>query len=155
MKKHLLSFLLLVAPIALITINAQKALEKGTIKMEITKVGSDDAQMAQQLEMAKGTSFTIIFKGDESITKTSLMGGMVKTDIKMRTADHSYPLPVHVCVWNPDCFALHPYPVAQSRPRTDVRHVSSLFLPMFVEIIFCLCALNFLILFSIGIGAGQ
>ena len=83
MKKHLLSFLLLVAPIALITINAQKTLDQGTIKMEITKVGSEDAQTAQMLEMMKGTSFEIIFKGGESITKTSMMGGMVKTDIKM------------------------------------------------------------------------
>ena len=62
MKKHLLSFLLLVAPISLITINAQKTLDQGTIKMEITKVGSEDAQTAQMLEMMKGTSFTIIFK---------------------------------------------------------------------------------------------
>jgi len=83
MKKHLLSFLLLVAPISLITINAQKTLDQGTIKMEITKVGSEDAQTAQMLEMMKGTSFTIIFKGEESITKTSMMGGMVNTDIKM------------------------------------------------------------------------
>ena len=83
MKKHLLSFLLLVAPIALITINAQKTLDKGTIKMEITKVGSEDAQTAQMLEMMKGTSFTVIFKGEESITKTSMMGGMVNTDVKM------------------------------------------------------------------------
>ena len=63
MKKHLLSLLLLVAPIALITINAKKTLDQGTIKMEITKVGSEDAQTAQMLEMMKGTSFTIIFKG--------------------------------------------------------------------------------------------
>ena len=83
MKKHLLSFLLLVAPIALITINAQKTLDKGTIKMEITQVGSEDAQTAQMLEMMKGTSFTVIFKGEESITKTSMMGGMVNTDVKM------------------------------------------------------------------------
>ena len=83
MKKHLLSFLLLVAPIALLTVNAQKTLDKGTIMMEITKVGSEDAQTAQMLEMMKGTSFEIIFKGEESITKTSMMGGMVKTDIKM------------------------------------------------------------------------
>jgi len=83
MKKHLLSFLLLVAPMALMTINAQKTMEKGTIRMEITKVGSEDAQTAQMLEMMKGTAFDIIFKGEESITKTNMMGGMVKTDIKM------------------------------------------------------------------------
>lgn len=83
MKKHLLSFLLLVAPMALMTINAQKTLDQGTIKMEITKVGSEDAQTAQMLEMMKGTAFEIIFKGDESLTKTSMMGGMVRTDIKM------------------------------------------------------------------------
>lgn len=83
MKKQLLSFLLLAAPIALITINAQKMLDKGTIKMEITKVGSEDAQQAQMLEMLKGTSFEVIFKGDESITKTSMMGGMIKTDVQM------------------------------------------------------------------------
>ena len=51
--------------------------------MEITKVGSEDAQTAQMLEMMKGTSFTVIFKGEESITKTSMMGGMVNTDVKM------------------------------------------------------------------------
>lgn len=83
MKKHLLSFLLLVAPIALLTVNAQKTLDKGTIMMEITKVGSEDAQTAQMLEMLKGSSFEIIFKGEESITKTSMMGGMMKTDVKM------------------------------------------------------------------------
>jgi len=83
MKKHLLSFLLLVAPMALMTINAQKTMDQGTIKMEITKVGSEDAQTAQMLEMMKGTAMEIIFKGDDSITKTNMMGGMVKTDIKM------------------------------------------------------------------------
>lgn len=83
MKKHLLNFLLLVAPMMLATLSAQKTLDRGTVKMEITDVSSDDAQTAQMLEMMKGTSTEIFFDGDESLTRTSMMGGMVKTDTKM------------------------------------------------------------------------
>lgn len=83
MKKHLLNFLLLIAPMALVTVNAQKTLKEGTIKMEITEVGSPDPQTAQMMEMMKGTTTEIFFKGDESVTSLSMMGGMMTTKTKM------------------------------------------------------------------------
>lgn len=83
MKKHLLNFLLIFAPMAFLTVSAQKNLDKGTIKMEITKVGSENPQTAQMLEMMKGTTTEIFFMGNESMTRMSMMGGMVNTDTQV------------------------------------------------------------------------
>lgn len=55
----------------------------GTLTMEIIDVSSDNEQMAAGLEMMKGTQMVVSYKDKESMTKLNMMGGMVKTDIKM------------------------------------------------------------------------
>lgn len=60
---------------------AQKVIAKGTVKMEITKVTSDDPQMAMGLEMMKGSQTEVAFKEDQYLTSLDMMGGMVKMKI--------------------------------------------------------------------------
>ena len=60
---------------------AQKVIAKGTVKMEITKVTSDDPQMAMGLEMMKGSQTEVAFKDDQYLTSVDMMGGMVKMKI--------------------------------------------------------------------------
>lgn len=75
MKKSLLFFLFLMG--SLVTMQAQ--LKSGYIKMEITEVGSDNEQMAMQLEMMKGTQTEIFFNENMNLSKMSMMGGMMET----------------------------------------------------------------------------
>jgi GLPGLI family protein len=75
MKKSLLFFLFLLG--GLVTMQAQ--LKSGYIKMEITEVGSDNEQMAMQLEMMKGTQTEIFFNENMNLSKMSMMGGMMET----------------------------------------------------------------------------
>lgn len=63
------------------SIVGQKVLDKGIVKMEITKVTSDDPQMAMGLEMMKGSQTELAFKADQYITSMDMMGGMVKMKI--------------------------------------------------------------------------
>lgn len=56
----------------------QKMLDKGMIKMELTKVESDDPQMAMQLEMMKGSLTEVHFDENQHVTNMSMMGGMVE-----------------------------------------------------------------------------
>ena len=60
--------------------------DQGTLTMEIIDVSSDNEQVAAGLEMMKGTVMTVHYKGKESLSKLNMMGGMVKTDIKMNAA---------------------------------------------------------------------
>ena len=60
------------------SIKAQKTLDKGYIKMEITDVSSADEQMAAMLEMMKGTQTEIFFADGNHMSKMDMMGGMVK-----------------------------------------------------------------------------
>ena len=83
MKKHLLNLLLLIAPMTLMTLNAQTTLEQGTIKMEITEASSEDENTAAMLEMMKGTTTEIFFKGDDNFTRMNMMGGMMKIETKL------------------------------------------------------------------------
>jgi hypothetical protein len=62
-------------------LTAQKMISKGSVKMEITKVTSDDPQMAMGLEMMKGSQTEVVFKEDQYITSVDMMGGMVKMKI--------------------------------------------------------------------------
>lgn len=73
LKFLLLSFLL----IAGLQINAQ-TLNEGVITMEITEVGSDNEQVAAQLEMFKGTVTEYSFNKDKSLITADMMGGMIK-----------------------------------------------------------------------------
>ncbi len=59
------------------------AQDQGTLTMAITDVSSDNEQMAAGLEMMKGTELKVTYDGKRSMTKMNMMGGMVKTDIKM------------------------------------------------------------------------
>lgn len=59
-------------------LNAQ-SLETGVIKMEITEVDSEDAQMAASLEMMKGMVTEYYFSPEKSMSKTDMMGGMIKS----------------------------------------------------------------------------
>lgn len=60
-------------------ISAQTVIDEGYIKMEITEVSSDNEQTAMMAEMMKGTSTEIYFNGEKSLSKMSMMGGMVET----------------------------------------------------------------------------
>ncbi len=76
--KHLINLFLLLVPFAAIT--AQKSLDKGYVKMEITEVTSDDPQMAIGLEMMKGSVTEIYFVEGKYRTAMNMMGGMVRMD---------------------------------------------------------------------------
>lgn len=53
-------------------------LAEGYVKMEITDVSSDDEQMAQYLEMMKGSETEVYFDASQSLTVMNMMGGMVQ-----------------------------------------------------------------------------
>ncbi len=62
-------------------ISAQKILEKGYVKMEITNVSAEDPQMAMGLEMMKGSQTEVYFKSDKYISYMNMMGGMVEMKV--------------------------------------------------------------------------
>ena len=78
------AFLLVCILLSSLQLSAQS--DKGTLTMEIIDVSSDNEQVAAGLEMMKGTIMTVYYKGKESLSKLNMMGGMVKTDIKMNAA---------------------------------------------------------------------
>ena len=57
--------------------------QNGSLTMEITDATSDNPQVASQMEMMKGTKVGVTYKGQQSMTKMDMMGGMVKVDVKM------------------------------------------------------------------------
>ncbi|MBK8519098.1 MAG: hypothetical protein IPL55_23280 [Saprospiraceae bacterium] len=63
------------------TVIGQKVLDKGSIKMEITKVSAEDPQMAMGLEMMKGSKTEVFFKDDQYVTYMDMMGGMLKMQV--------------------------------------------------------------------------
>jgi hypothetical protein len=62
-------------------LNAQKVLEQGTVKMEITEVKSEDPQMAMSLEMMKGSQTELHFKAEKHATYMNMMGGMMEMKV--------------------------------------------------------------------------
>lgn len=76
--KHLINFLLLVVPF--VSVTAQKTIDQGYVKMEITEATSDDPQMAMGLEMLKGSMAEIFFIEGKYKTTMNMMGGMIKMD---------------------------------------------------------------------------
>lgn len=76
--KHLINLFLLLVPFVAVT--AQKTLDKGYVKMEITEATSEDPQMAMGLEMMKGSVTEIFFIEGKYRTIMNMMGGMVKMD---------------------------------------------------------------------------
>jgi hypothetical protein len=70
--------------ILLVTVNvvsAQKTMDKGSIKMEVTNVSAEDPQMAMGLEMMKGSQTEVFFKNEQYVTHMDMMGGMVKMQV--------------------------------------------------------------------------
>jgi len=76
--KHLINLFLLLVPF--VAIDAQKTLDEGYVKMEITEATSDDPQMAMGLEMMKGSATEIFFMEGKYKTTMNMMGGMVKME---------------------------------------------------------------------------
>lgn len=82
-------FLNILAAFVLISVNssltAQTTLNKGTIKMEITKAKSDDPQMDMGLSALKGSQTELVFDGNRYVTNMDMMGGMVSIKTKIET----------------------------------------------------------------------
>ncbi len=76
---NLFSFLLFISVTN--SLSAQKVMDKGTVKMEITNVSSDDPQLAMGLEMMKGSQTELIFKEEQYVTNMNMMGGMMKIQV--------------------------------------------------------------------------
>ncbi|HOY12864.1 MAG TPA: hypothetical protein PLY70_06970 [Saprospiraceae bacterium] len=90
MKKLVLS---LVAILAIVNMTfAQKNLDKGTIKMELTEITATDPQMAMQLEMMKGSSTEIKFGDGVQATTADMMGGMVKMKTYSNPKEDKYDM---------------------------------------------------------------
>jgi len=70
----------------------QKVLTEGLVKMEITTVNADDPQMAMQMEMMKGSSLAIFFKGEEYITDMNMMGGLMLMKNKINNKENKLDL---------------------------------------------------------------
>lgn len=70
----------------------QKVLTEGLVKMEITTVNADDPQMAMQMEMMKGSSLAIFFKGEEYITDMNMMGGLMLMKNKINNKENKMDL---------------------------------------------------------------
>ena len=84
MKKFILSVLSLC-----FLINVGTAQEQGYIKMEITDVSTDNAEMATYLEMMKGTETEYLYTEDKSMVKANMMGGMVEMTTIVGNEDES------------------------------------------------------------------
>ncbi len=84
MKKFILSVLSLC-----FLANVAIAQEQGYIKMEITDVSSDNAEMATYLEMMKGTETEYMYTEEKSLVKANMMGGMVEMTTIVENANES------------------------------------------------------------------
>lgn len=65
------------------------AQDQGYIKMEITDVSTDNAEMATYLEMMKGTETEYMYTEEKSMVKANMMGGMVEMTTIVGNADES------------------------------------------------------------------
>lgn len=77
MKKTLLILLVAVCTISTSALVAQNTLTEGHVKMEITKIDSDDEAMAAQMQMLKGTTTDIYFNKDKYKSSMNMMGGLM------------------------------------------------------------------------------
>lgn len=84
MKKLILSVLSLC-----FLVNIGTAQDQGYIKMEITDVTSENAEMAGYLEMMKGTETEYIYTDEKSMVKANMMGGMVEMTTIVDNEDES------------------------------------------------------------------
>ena len=77
---------------ATISLNAQEVLNAGMLKMEITEVGSENPQVAAQLEMMKGTSTDYYFNEEKSLVSSNMMGGMIQMTVLVNNEDEHMTL---------------------------------------------------------------
>jgi GLPGLI family protein len=55
-----------------------QSMESGVIVQELTEIKADDPNMASQLSMLKGSINKVFFTNDKVVTKSEMMGGMMK-----------------------------------------------------------------------------
>lgn len=55
-----------------------QSMESGVIVQELTEIKADDPNMASQLSMLKGSINKVFFTNDKVVTKSDMMGGMMK-----------------------------------------------------------------------------
>ncbi|MBK8080591.1 MAG: hypothetical protein IPK25_10080 [Saprospiraceae bacterium] len=67
---------------------AQKTINEGVVKMEISDISSNDPQTASALEMMKGSIFEIYFTEKENLTLVNMMGGLMEMKIHVNDADN-------------------------------------------------------------------
>ena len=60
-----------------LTTYAQKTLDKGVIKMELTEASSENEQMSAVFEMMKGSETNYVFNEEKALVTQTFMGGMV------------------------------------------------------------------------------
>ncbi len=84
MKKLILTFFSLC-----LLVNISTAQDQGYIKMEITDVETDNAEMAGYLEMMKGTETEYFYTEEKSLVKANMMGGMVEVTTIVTNEDES------------------------------------------------------------------
>lgn len=79
----------LYALLCFITVHTAAAQDSGFIKMEITEVSSDNAEIAPFIQMMKGTQTEYYFTPDKSMVKANMMGGMVEMTTIVGNEDES------------------------------------------------------------------
>jgi hypothetical protein len=86
--KNLFSYFILILFFTFNTqIYAQKSLDKGLVKMEITNATSDDPQVAMGMQMMVGSQTNVYFKEKQSVALMEMMGGMIKVEVHMNSGD--------------------------------------------------------------------
>ena len=64
--------------VSLNSVDAQKEIKEGYLKMKIVEATSDDEQMAAALQMIIGSLTEYYFNAEKAMVKADMMGGMVK-----------------------------------------------------------------------------
>lgn len=83
--KHL--FTLLLGVLLSTTIMAQNIINEAFVKYEITEVKSSDPQTEAMLQMMKGSTMDLYFKGNQQRMDVDMMGGMMKMRTLMNQND--------------------------------------------------------------------
>lgn len=84
--KNILTILCFVVA-GVLSISAQKVLDKGMVKMEITNISSEDPQMEAMLGGMKGSQTEVVFNKDNYVSTSDMMGGMIKVIVKVSHKD--------------------------------------------------------------------
>ncbi len=81
--------ILLYALVCFVSFQTAIAQESGFIKMEITEVSSENAEIAPFIQMMKGTQTEYYFTPEKSMVKANMMGGMVEMTTIVGNEDES------------------------------------------------------------------